>query len=193
MSPLNAGEVSALLGDFRAVTLTAPTGTKRAAIRVVSQMGPMPLGQPRRGERTLFVYDFSKPLRVIVGLAGDPLRRGEGAVPLSLSGEQPCTPEQQLAILGASTASETNVASECLSMGDRADTIGGGGGATRTTPKLNVWTPVYTWYFNRGTDSTGMAFDAARNDPAAQIVWWVYFSSSADAEAPVPPLYTPRP
>lgn len=194
VSPLNAAEVSALLGDFHAITVTAPTGTKRATIRVVSQLGTVRInGLPRQAERSLFVYDFSKPLRVIVGLAGNPLQRGNGAVPLSLPGIEPCAPGQQLAILGASTASETNIGKECLSMGSRTDSNGSGGGVIQMTPKLNVWTPVYSRYFNKGTDSSGTAFETARKDPSAQIVWWVYFSGDADAEAPTPPLYTPKP
>lgn len=194
-SPLNAAEVSALLGDFHAITITAPAGTKRATIRVVSQlgMGTQLSDRPLQRDRSLFVYDFRKPLRVIVGLAGDPIGRGQGAAPLSLPGIDPCTPDQQLAILGASTASETNIGKECLGMGDRTDAIGGGGGATEVTPKLNVWTPVYSRHFIKGSDSSDAAFDAARTDPSAQIVWWVYFSSNAEAEAPTPPLYTPQP
>lgn len=194
-SPLNAAEVSALLGDFHAITVTAPAGTKRATIRVVSQLGAgaQLSGLPRQRERSFFVYDFSKPLRVIVGLTGDAIGRGQGAAPLSLPGIEPCAPDQQLAILGASTASETNIGKECLSMGNRTDSNGSGGGVIQMTPKLNVWTPVYSRYFNKGTDSSGTAFETARKDPSAQIVWWVYFSGDADAEAPAPPLYTPKP
>lgn len=196
VSPLNAAEVSALLGDFHAITVTAPAGTKRATIRVVSQLGAVAQrnGLASQGDHSLYVYDFSKPLRLIVGLAGDPIGRGRGAAPLSLPGVHHCASDQQLAILGASTASETNVAKQCLGMGDRADSTGGGGGvAQMTPPKLNVWTPVYSRYFTKGPHSSDAAFDAARKDPSAQIVWWVYFSSNADAEAPSTPLYTPKP
>lgn len=194
VSSLNAAEVSALLGDFHAITVTVPAGTKRATVRVVSQLGTVQRnGLPRQAERSFFVYDFSKPLRVIVGLTGNPLQRGNGAVPLSLPGIEPCGPDQQLAILGASTASETNVGKECLSMGNRTDSNGSGGGVIQMTPKLNVWMPVYNRYFNKGTDSSGTAFETARKDPSAQIVWWVYFSGDAEAEAPAPPLYTPKP
>ena len=195
VSPLTATEVSALLGKFGAITVTAPAGTKRAIIRVVSQLGTAEAKDAAiyQGIHSLFVYDFRKPIRLMVGLAGDPIRRGKGAAPLGLPGVHPCASDQQLAILGASTASETNLAKQCMGLGDRADSAGGGAVPPMMPPKLNVWTPVYSWHFIKGTDASAAAFDAARQDPSAQIVWWVYFSSTTDGAVPAAPRYTPEP
>ncbi|MCD0159324.1 hypothetical protein [Deinococcus sp. 6GRE01] len=195
VSPLNATEVSALMGNFGAITVTAPAGTKRAIIRVVSQLGTAEEKDAAiyQGIHSLYVYDFRKPIRLMVGLAGDPIRRGKGAAPLSLPGVHPCASDQQLAILGASTASETNLTKQCMGLGDRADSAGGGAVSPVTPPKLNGWTSVYSWYFIKGTDASAAAFDAARKDPSAQIVWWVYFSSTTDGAVPAAPLYTPEP
>ena len=195
VTPLTATEVSALLGNFGASTVTAPAGTKRAIIRVVSQLGTAEAKDAAiyQGIHSLFVYDFRKPIRLMVGLAGDPIRRGKGAAPLSLPGVHPCASDQQLAILGASTASETNLTKQCMGLGDRADSAGGGAVSPATPPKLNVWTPVYSWHFIKGTDASAAAFDAARQDPSAQIVLWVYFSSTTDGTVPAAPLYTPEP
>ncbi|MCD0160551.1 hypothetical protein IHN63_04440 [Deinococcus sp. 6YEL10] len=196
VSPLNATEVSALLGNFGAITVTAPAGTKRAIIRVVSQLGTAEEKDAAiyQGMHSLYVYDFRKPIRLMVGLAGDPIRRGKGAAPLSLPGVHSCASDQQLAILGASTASETNLTKQCMGLGDRADATGGSPEVIQMTPpKLNVWTPVYSWYFLKGADASDAAFDAARKDPSARIVWWVYFSSTTDGAVPAAPLYTPTP
>ena len=190
-APLNVAELSALLGDFEAVTVTAPAGAKRAAIQAVSQMGAAGDSDSGfyRGSHTLTVCDLKTPVRLIVGLAGDPIGRGGQAATLSL----PCASDQQLAVLGASTATETNVSKQCLGMGTRADGMGGGAEPlTSSSIKLNVWTPVYRWYFLAGSESSDAAFTEARRNPAAQIVWWVYFSSTQSGDLPNVPLYTPR-
>ncbi|THF68079.1 hypothetical protein E7T06_17975 [Deinococcus sp. Arct2-2] len=196
LSSLNAAELSALLGNFQAVTVTAPVGSKRATIRVVSQLGAANEKDSGlyQGFHSLSVYDFKTPIRLIVGLAGDPIGRGSSAAPLVLPGIQPCAPNQQLALLGASTASETNLTKQCMGMGSRAAGLGGGSeGLLKTAPRLNVWTPVYSWYFLKGNDSSQAAFAEAKNNPSARIVWWVYFSSKIDGDAPAVPLYTPKP
>lgn len=200
-SPLNASELSALLGNFKAVTVTAPAGTQRADISATSQLGGSPPADQSylyTGSHRLSVYDFRAPMRLLVGLAGDPIGRGVRAAELSLPGLAPCGPEQQLAVLGASTTSETNVVKQCLGMGDRAEGSGGSAEVLLEAPlQLNTWTPVYRWYFLAGRVTSPAAFDAAddeaRKNPAAQMVWWVYFSSSKDSEVGPPPLYTPRP
>lgn len=194
VSPLNVAEVAALLGDFHAVTVTAPAGTKRATIRVASQLGTAAQRSDLayQGAQSLFLYDFRRPLRVMVGLAGTPIGRGKGPAPVGLPGVPPCARDQQQVILGASSASETSLSKQCMGLGDRADSNGGGRGVAQTTPpKLNVWMPVYSWYFTKRSDTSDAAFAAARKDPSGQIVWWVYFSSSATAEPPAPPLYRP--
>ena len=199
-SPLNAAELAALLGNFSAVSVTAPAGSKQATVKVTSQMnGELSAelrGQPSLiyGEtRTYNAYDFKTPLRLIVGLAGDVIGR-QGTAPASgLPGFQPCEPEQQTAILGVGTASETRVGRQCLGMGVRT----GAQGFTQdvllqATPKLNVWTPIYTMSFVKGADTTNAAFGEARSNPSAQIVWWVYFSSKTGVTPPPVPLYTPN-
>ena len=195
LAPLNVAELSALLGNFGAVIVTAPASAKRAAIQAVSQLGAASDSDSGfyRGSHTLTVYDLKTPVRLIVGLAGDPIGRGGQAATLSLPGIQPCTSDQQLAVLGASTATETNVSKQCLGMGTRADGMGGGAEPLIfSSIKLNVWTPVYRWYFLAGSESSDAAFTEARWNPAAQIVWWVYFSSAQSGDLSPVPLYTPK-
>ncbi|AZI41683.1 hypothetical protein EHF33_02080 [Deinococcus psychrotolerans] len=194
ISPLNAAEVAAILGQFEAVSVSAPVGTKRAIIAATSQMNGTDQSGLYTGTRTLSIYDFKAPVRLIVGLAGDPILRGKNEPTLSLPGLSPCGPEEQLALLGASSSSETNLAKQCLGMGNRAEGIGGGKELMlKQLPRLNAWKPFYRWYFLVGNDSSEAAYTEARNNPAAQIVWWVYFSSDASSEVGKPPLYTPNP
>lgn len=200
VSPLNAAELAALLGDFRAVSITAPAGSMQATVQVTSQLnGELSAelrGQPSlfyRETRTYYAYDFKTPLRVLVGLAGDPSRRQGTAPAPGLPGFQPCEPDQQTAIVGVSTASETRVGRQCLGMGVRTGTQAGIQGVlSQATFKLNVWTPIYTWSFVKGSDTTDAAVDEASRNPAAQMVWWVYFSSKSGVSLPPVPLYTPK-
>lgn len=183
-----------MLGQFEAVTVSAPADTKRAVIAATSQLDPTDDSGLYTGIHTLSIYDFSAPIRLIVGLAGDPTLRGKNEPTLSLPGLSPCGPEEQLALLGASSTSETNLAKQCLGMGTRAE--GNGGGAEvllKQPPKLNTWTPFYRWYFLAGSKTSEAAFNEARGNPAAQLVWWVYFSSDTSTDAGKMPLYTPKP
>ena len=94
LAPLNVAELSALLGNFGAVIVTAPASAKRAAIQAVSQLGAASDSDSGfyRGSHTLTVYDLKTPVRLIVGLAGDPIGRGGQAATLSLPGIQPARP-----------------------------------------------------------------------------------------------------
>ena len=175
----------------------APAGTRRAVISAVSQLGgkdPAEQNFLYTGSHTLSIYDFRAPIRLLAGLAGDPIGRGNQAPTLSLPGVSPCGPAEQLALLGASSASETNLTKQCLGMGERAAGSGGGDEVLlESLPELNAWTPFYGWHFLAGSDSSEAAFTEARSNPAAQMVWWVYFSSTTDSEVGQPPLYRPKP
>lgn len=145
-APLNAAEVAAMLGQFEAVAARAPVGTKRAVIVATSQMNLADKSGLYTGSHTLCVYDFKMPIRLIAGLAGDPTLRGKNEPPLSLPGVSPCGPEEQLALLGASSNSETNLVKQCLGMGQRSEGNGGGAEVLLEQPhRLNTWTPYYRW------------------------------------------------
>jgi len=200
ISPLNAAELSALQGDFKAVTIAVPIGAQQVTTRVVSQLNGELSAKVREQSLEFYNSTWSQsvnvsktPVRVIVGLAGDPIGRGGHAPTLNLPGLfQPCSSSQQLAALGLSTALETSVGKQCLGMGLRAEGVGGTSGEVlEDTPKLNVWTPVYAWSFLKGNDTSNVAFEEARRNPSAQIVWWVYFSSKTNSTPPTVPLYKP--
>ena len=197
-SSLNGAELSALLGDFSAVTIKAPMGAKAAVFRVSSQLDGTKTGDGQLNEDsgTLSIDAVSRPLRIIVGLAGDPTGRGTMAPTLSLPGVGPCKPVDQLVVFGVTTPSYTTLNKECLGMGNRTRGAGGGGEIVEfNSPlKLNTWIPVYRWYFLAPGDTTNNAFKTAKADPRAQIVWWAYFSDDKNlnsSKLPKLPLYQP--